>query len=199
MRLRDCIVLLLLLAVAAVTACAPDPLPQDHYYRLQVGVPQKLAAPRLDGVLEVQPLAVGGLLGGRPIVHSVAGQPLELREYHYHLWVEPPTAMLHEQLVAYVRAAGLARTTVTPEIRVEPDFVLGGRIMRLEQVLGPAPGAEVELELSLRAVASDRLLLLESYRQSGEARDSSVAAAVEAINLALRRIYDRFAADVAAL
>ncbi len=188
----------LVLAVAAMaSACAQPPLPEDHFYRLQVTTsPAPLARPPLAGVLEVGRFVADGLTAGRPIVYSQSGQPHALSEYHYHFWVEAPTILLRDQLVAQLRAAKVARFVVTPEMRVDPDFVLSGKIKRLERVVGATPQAVVELELAVRQTASDSLAFLQTYRVEEAVAADSVADAVAAINKALGAIYAKFTADL---
>ena len=157
------------------------------------------AQPPLPGVLEVERFVADGLTAGRPIVYSQSGQPHALHEYHYHFWVEPPTVLLRDQLVAQLRAAKVAKAVVTPEMRVDPDYVLTGKITRLERVVGAAPRAVVELELAVRQTGGDRLAFLQTYRVEEAVAADSVAAAVAAINKALGAIYARFTADLAGL
>ena len=178
-----------------VAACAQDPIPQDNFYRL--GSPAAVApAPApLRGTLEIERFRAEGLGAGRAIVYSRTDQPLRLNEYNYHFWAEPPAVLLQEQLVAYARAARLAERVVTPEMRIEAQQVLTGRIVRLEQVLGPQPQVIVSLEIALRQVGSDRPPLLGTYERVEPAADASVGAAVVAVDRALNHIFSRFIAD----
>lgn len=181
-------------------ACAQPEVPTDRFYRLDVAAPEtRLAKPPLAGTLEVSRFIADGLTAGRPIVYSESGRPREVLEYHYHFWTEPPTIMLRDQLVTYLRAANVASTVVTPEHRVEPDYELSGKIKRLEQVKGTPPGAVVELELALKRSADGQILLLDTYRIEAEARTGSVVAAVDALNSALGLIYTRFTNDISGL
>ena len=185
---------------AMAGACAQPPLPEDHFYRLQVATsPAPLANPPLSGVLEVERFVADGLTAGRPIVWSQSGQPHALSEYHYHFWVEAPTVLLRDQLIAQLRAAKAAKAVVTPEMRVDPDYVLSGKIKRLERVVGATPRAVVELELAVRRTAGDSLAFLQTYRVEEAVATDSVAAAVAAINKALGAIYAKFTADLARL
>ncbi len=188
----------LVLVLAALSAgCAQPPLPEDHFYRLIVDKPETAASgPLLKGALEVDRFAADGLIASRPIVYSLAGRPREVLEYHYHFWAEPPTRMLGDQLVEYLRAAGVARTVVTPEFRVQADYVIVAKIKRLEMIVGAPPRAAVELELGLRKTADDKLLFLGVYGVETEAESATVAAAVEAINKVLGQIYAKFVADI---
>lgn len=189
------------LALAALTlvgACAQPEVPEDNFYRLRVEPPRSAApSPRFKGTIEIERFAADGLTAGRPIVYSESGESYRLREYHYHFWTEPPTVMLRDQLVMYLRGAGVAEAVVTPEMRVEPQYVLTGKIKRLEKIAGPKPMAVLELELGLREAGSGKLVFLDAYLIEKEAENDSVDAAVRALNRALAEAYARFTASVA--
>jgi ABC-type uncharacterized transport system auxiliary subunit len=188
-------VLVLLLA-----ACAQPPVIQDAFYRIQVAPPPAaLEKPKLSGTLEVPRFSADGLMAGRPIVFSEAADPLRVSAYHYHFWLEPPGVMLRDEMVGYLRAAGVARSVVTPELRVDPDFVLIAKIKRVEQVRGSTPKVVVALEVALNARREDRLLLLKTYQVEKAAADNTVGAAAEALNGAVAAIYAALASDIPAL
>lgn len=180
-----------------LAACAQPPLPQDHFYRLEAPRPTAPnAQPRLKGVIEVPRFTADGLVAGRPLVYTEAGKEHELLDYHYHFWVEPPGLMLQDRLVHFLRAAKLADNVVTPELRIEADYVINGRIRRLERVVGAKPPrAVLELELGLRRAKGDRILWLETYRGEPDCAEDSVTSAVQALNGALGTVFQRFLDD----
>ena len=126
-----------------------------------------------------------GLTAGRPIVYSESGRPREVLEYHYHFWTEPPTILLRDQLVVYLRAAKVADTVVTPEHRVEPDYEARGQ--------DQAPGAGQRQAAGRRGRAGAGAEKERRrpnpfpghYRIEAEAKTGTVAAAVDALNSAL--------------
>ncbi len=190
---------LLLATILVLTgACAQQgPVPQDHFYRLIVGPAENpFAGPHLKGTLEVERLAGDGLVAGRPIIYSEAATPNRLREYNYRLWTEAPTVMLRDQLVAYLRSAKAATTVLTPEMRTIPDYVLGGKIRRLEKVIGSPPQVVVELELAIRRTRDSRIVFLDTYKAQVDAENDSIGAAVAAMNQALGQVYARFVKDL---
>lgn len=180
----------------AVASCAQPVVPEDHYYRLTIPPPAAATSPKFPGILEIERFSADGLTAGRSLVYSQASQPNALFEYHYHFWIEPPTVMLQETLVAYLRTAKLATVVVTPELRAQPDHVLAGKIKRLERVLGAKPAVVVEIELGLRRTRDGRLLHVNSYRIESAVQGDSVAAAVDAINRAVSAIYGEFTQDI---
>lgn len=182
------------LGLAWLAACGQPELPGDHYYRLQVAAPQP-AGRTLKGTMEVNRFTADGLVAGRPIVYTDPDQPHQVREYHYHFWIEPPTIMLRDQLVAHLRAAKIAETVTTPEMRANADFILTGRIVRLEKIEGAAPKGALEIELGVRTAAG-KIILLEVYKFEVAAENNTVEAAVRALNKALDGAYAQFIADL---
>lgn len=192
----------LVVAILAVllAACAQPPVTQDTFYRLQVAPPpEALEKPKLPGTVEVPRFPADGLTAGRAIVFSEAADPLQVSAYHYHFWLEPPGAMLRDEMVGYLRAAGVAGSVVTPELRVESDFMLIAKIKRFEQVRGATPKVVVALEVALNGGKGDRLLLLKTYQIEKEATDNTVGAAVKALSDAMAAVCARIAADLPAL
>ena len=76
------------------------------------------------------------------------------------------------------------------------DYILTGRIIRLEKIEGTAPKGVLELELGVRR-ADGKLIFLDVYKMEIAADNNSVEAAVRALNKALDATYAKFAADLA--
>ena len=185
--------------VLLLPGCMAKPVPRTHFYRLDASATSHatMASPRLKGVLVIERFRADGLTGDRPILYS-EGSALELDQHHYHYWVEPPTDILQEQMAAYLRGRNVATTVVTPELRIQPDYVVTGRIIRFERVLGD--GREhvvVEARLTLMDVAAERLVWADTYRIEKPVEGRGVRAAVEAFNQGVGEMLARFADDIA--
>jgi ABC-type uncharacterized transport system auxiliary subunit len=188
--------LLPLVAVLAVSACSAPSVPKEQYFRL-VAAPatEKLAHP-LAGILEASPLGADGVTGERPLLYTAnGGTKLEQRNYAY--WTELPTAMIRDQLVTYLRAAGAAEQVVASELRIGAAYRIQGEIKRLEQSAGDKHDTGIlELELSLIDESDDHLVLSKVYRAETPAADHSIDGAVAALNAGLQDVLKRFAADI---
>ena len=186
------------MAVITVVGCAAQPpVPQDRYYRLQsVVATAPLAAPALPGILEIERFSADGLADGRPIVYIDPTDPNQLLEYHYHFWTQSPSIMLRDELVTYLRAVKVATNVVSPEMRLEPEFAMTGRSVRLEQILSNPGSTVMELEFAIRKQSDNKLVFLKSYRQDVKQASSGVSGAVDALNQALNLIYADLLADL---
>jgi cholesterol transport system auxiliary component len=192
------LVALALLSAGLVTACGSSaPVPEDQFYRLRAMAPSsQFSKPLLPGTLEIDRFVADGLTAGRPIVYSEAGKPYQVKEYHYHFWTLPPTVMLRDELVTYLRARKVSDVVVTPEMRVSPDYVLIGKINRLEKIVGKPPKAVLELELAIRKASGGKLVILDTYRIETPSSGTGVDAAVESLNISLTDAYAEFVADL---
>jgi cholesterol transport system auxiliary component len=195
---RICRQLVPALVAMAWVGCASGPAPRDHFYRLEVATPQAFESPSLAGTLEVDRLRVEAVNQERQILYRDASRGGEIAQHAYHHWVDTPSVMLQDQLVQYLRAANVAENVVTPAIHVESDYLVTGRIIRFERLLGGGePRVAVEIELALLRTKDRDLLLLENYREERTAAGAGVAAAVTALGQATSAIFERFVADIA--
>lgn len=191
---------LLLLGVLVTGCAAQPPVPSDKFYRLQaVFAAAPSSSVKFSGNFEIERFTADGLTAGRPIVYMESNDPNQLQEYHYHFWTQPPTVMLRDELVTYLRHAMIADSVVIPEMRLEPQYVMTGRIRKLEQVLGQPNRTRLELEIAVRQPSTGKLLFLKSYEHEATQNSPGVAAAVDSLNEALNIIYSDLLADLRAL
>ncbi|WNK01043.1 ABC-type transport auxiliary lipoprotein family protein [Thalassospiraceae bacterium LMO-JJ14] len=192
---------LIFAAVLLVAGCASQPpVPTDKYYRLQAVLAAAPAStPRFQGNFQVERFTADGLTAGRPIVYVESNDGNQLLEYHYHFWTQPPTVMLRDELVTYLRASKIAESVVTPDMRLDPQYVMTGRIRKLEQVLGSPNRTRLELEIALRQTDNNKLMFLKSYLHESNQTSPGVSSAVDALNEALNIIYSDLLADLRSL
>ncbi len=195
-------VLAMLVVLTGLSACASaPPVPEDHFYRLQaVYADESLANKPLAGTIEVERFVADGLTSERPIVFSEMDKPNIVKAYHYHFWIKPPTVMLRDELVSFLRASKISDAVVTPEMRVNADYALTGKIKHLEQVRAKEQTRTLlEMEIGLRRPSDGKLLFLDSYKVENIAGGVGVATAVESLNTALSIIYSDFLSHISNL
>jgi cholesterol transport system auxiliary component len=181
--------------LAALSACTQPAMPDDHYYRLGAAPAEGISG-ALTGVIEVSRFIADGLAGRRPIVYTEGGDSRQVRSYHYHSWSEPPPIVLQNTLVAYLRATMREAQLVTPDMRVEPDYIISGKIRRFEQVLGAPGKIDLALEFAVKRTRDDKMILLKPYSVTVGTSDATVGEAVRRINQGLNAIYAKFLSEI---
>lgn len=187
-----------LMVLGLLAGCASQPpVPSDKYYRLQaVFAAAPFASVKFPGNLEIERFTADGLTAGRPIVYNDSNNTNQLLEYHYHFWTQPPTIMLRDELVSYLRTAKMFTNVVIPEMRINPDYVMTGRILKMEQILGSPNRTRLEMEISLRRPDNNKLMFLKTYTHETTQSSAAVPAAVTGLNEALNVIYSDLLADL---
>src|SRR3954453_15199652 len=118
-----------IVAFILVAGCMAPTVPKEQNFpSVAAPAPEPLAHP-LAGILEASPLGADGVTGERPLLYTAnGGTKLEQRSYAY--WTELPTAMVRDQLVTYLRAAGAAEQVAPSELRIGGAYRIQGEIKR---------------------------------------------------------------------
>ena len=96
-----------------------------------------------------------------------------------------------------LRHVAFLHQVITPEMRLDADFRLAGRVNRFERLVADGSArATIELEFNLVRLGDHELLLLKTYREEEGAAGSEIGNSVEAFSRALHRILERLAADL---
>jgi ABC-type uncharacterized transport system auxiliary subunit len=133
----------------------------------------------------------------RRMLYRNTSDPSQVRREGYDSWVDPPPVMVQRAVVAFLRSANAAEAVVTPQMRFDADFRLGGRVHRFERVVAPdSSRAAIELEFTLARLEDRELLLLETYREQEDVAGDGVGDAVNAFSRALHRILERLLIDL---
>ena len=191
-----CLATLLVAGLLAGAGCAGGDVPRDRYYRLEAGAPAApLATPTLPGSLRVAPLRGDALTRGTALLYSDPASPSEVHRLAYEHWVDSPPAMLQRALTDFLREARVADRVLPAYASSQVDWVVSGRIRRLERIVSQAGSrAVLELELGLSRGSHREPLLQRRYRE-----EHPVEKGVVGMDAALTALLQRFLDDLAAL
>lgn len=183
-----------------LTGCAAaPPVPEDNFYRLSPVAQETTTTSLFSGAtIEVARFVADGSVSNRPLLYTTEDNPNAVSEYHYHFWIEAPPILIKDALVSYLRASAIAKRVVTPEMRVEADYSVLGRIKRLEVSNGSNYSGVVALEMGLRRNSDGELLVLEEYEATVPASANNVGAAITAVQQATEEVFKRFMQDIQA-
>jgi cholesterol transport system auxiliary component len=179
-----------------IIACQSGPAPREAYYRLEPEIQQFAPDPLACGTILVGRFETRGFAGGRAIVFRDQDNSLEIQRYHYHLWSETPALMIQDAIARSLRAAGLARYVITPVERANADWIVSGRLIRMDHYPNATPGrVEIETEIGMVAANTRGTLFLKRYLETEPAASNGIDDAVRAFNTALERMLTRFQHD----
>lgn len=182
------------LALAAGCSGQP-PVPEDHYYYLMRPATVESPAPLSDGVVFVESFIADGVHRERALTY-MDGPATELKQYHYHHWVDSPARLLRDHLIDFLRAGNSAAlVTDAPTERVE--LAIYGKIRRFDIIAGRGT-AQVAVALEFRVVkaGSDGPPFVRLYERRQEANDRTINGSVEALSAALTDMYSELVKDL---
>ena len=185
--------------VILLQACVgSSPVPPDRYYRLQDPANvAKLSQPLISKTLGIKRLRADGLHSGRAIVYVDRKSPLELLRYHYHHWVESPSHLIQDNMVAYFRAIGLAKKIVRYDSVKQADMLISGELLRFERILtDDGPQVLVTMELHYGQGSGHSSRWDNTYSARIKANGPKLYATIEAFSKALEMIYIEFTKDL---
>jgi cholesterol transport system auxiliary component len=184
--------------LAGLMACVGGPAPRDHFYRLEVPPPAATrSAPALSGALEIDRPTSDDLVRGRGVLYSESAGAAELSAYGFQLWVDSPTLLIQRQLADWLRQAGAADPVALPEAGADEAWRVSGHLEHFEHVVA-SDVVLVQLQLRLTDARNSRLVFQKVYRAEAPVAGPGPAGAVPAFGVALRAIFERFDADLAA-
>ena len=184
-------------ALLLLAACSSDPVPRDAFYRLggAAAVAPRAGGP-IRGGLEIPPLRAAGIVNERAILYR--DSPTRLEQYSYHAWIEPPAALVQRALIDVLRQNQAFERIVSPDMRLDRDYELGGDLRRWEHVRGENAAA-IEIEISIRRIRGNQQVLLKTYSANVPAQGESIDAVVAAFTRGMYSISAALMADIALL
>lgn len=125
-----------------LAACAAKPIDPERFFRPELPTPAERPKPPLR--LLVEPFRVLGIYADRALVVRDAGGAY--RQSHGRSWIGPPSLLLGEVLVDYLRAAYGRDAVFTPQARLDAEVTIRPQLSRFERVQ-TAAGDRAELAL----------------------------------------------------
>lgn len=192
-------VLLILLPVLLLAACASAPVPDMAFYRMP-SVPDRdpsvHAEPRFPIPITVSPFRADGVYNDQAILYALKPEG-SIKAYHYQLWDEPPSALLQRRLIDQLRREFAARMITD---RLPPGLEalrISGRLQRFERVrMNQRWHARVRMEIRVELRPQDPPLLLSQYGADVATETDTIQASIRAFAEALDQSYAAFSADL---
>jgi ABC-type uncharacterized transport system auxiliary subunit len=150
--------------------------------------------------LDVDKVSADPLRSGRAVLYRDSRKPLEVKRYHYEFWVDQPPRMVHQALVDYLRASGVADPTDGESRPADGNYALKAHLKRFDRVVGAGrPKVEIELQTTVYANGSGLPLWTNNYLHQQESDTGDMHATAAAMQTALANIFASMVEDLAAI
>lgn len=190
---------IILLLLAGLSGCGSmEPLPSDTFYRLRISpiVNANSNGQRwTENTIRVAKFRASGVHRERAIVFSESDQVV-IKQHRYHLWFDSPERILQDELVSYLRAAGVSPAISAHELR-DNGLEIKGQIRQMDHVIG-TEGTSIVVALALDLVRREpekSLVLGAEYRESRTISGNEMGSVAAAISDAVGVIFERFVTD----
>jgi len=183
-------------AAFTLVGCSSGPVPRDMFYRLTGLAPAApLAGGAIKGTIEVPPFRATGIVNERAILYREG--PRALSQYSYHTWSDPPASMMQQAFIDALRGAQAFTLVGAPTMKLDRDFELVGTIHQLEHVVvSGSSNVVIELEVAVRRVRDNKVLIAKTYRGEAPAPADDIDATVAAFTKAMDKILADFLGDL---
>tara|TARA_B100001250_G_C19802288_1_gene791648 strand:+ start:215 stop:808 length:594 start_codon:yes stop_codon:yes gene_type:complete len=177
-----------------LNACIKQPpLPTDHYYRFPIL--QSISADKeMINSISVITFQADGLYRERAILYSE--NEIEIKQYHYHHWIDSPRRLLQEHLAERLRLSNISEVVLTT-FEGNSNIIIKGKIKAFEQKkLNDKNSAFVSIEFRVEENNVSLPILYKQYTQVIDSEGSSMTSTINAFGIAVNSIYENFYYDL---
>ena len=188
---------LLLACMLSLSACANNPpVPEDRYYRLPWPHTSLAEVKLTAGGIFVEQFIADGLYRERPLIHADDRMGMELKQYHYHHWVDSPARMLRDHLIRYLTESRAA-DYVVDYIDPSANLAIHGKIKAFERsIYNNTDQVNVEIDFRVDKTGNGLTVLTSTYHVRTPVRTHHMNEVVLAFENALKQVYAQLLADL---
>jgi cholesterol transport system auxiliary component len=188
--MKHLLILLLLLLLPVVAGCLrlDREAPPRDFYALEAHREAEPSEIPHFGAVRVYRFEAPPRFGGDRFVY----RPEELRyeDDYYNRFISPPGVLVAEEVRRWFDTSGLFREVLAAPARIEPAYLLEGRIVEIYGDFRKTPTAVLALEISFvhDAKARSEILLRRTYRSTQPLEEASPGALAQGWSRALEEI-----------
>ena len=188
-----CFVAALLLSTG-LSSCGGK-IPPTNYYVLELPAAPRAQAEAFPASAVVTPFRASQMLTQDRIVYRPAAG--EVGFYEYHRWAEDPRQTITSTFISRLQALGTFETVVPFDGRTKADYILRGRIEKLEEVdFGGGVSVHVRLSAELISFDERKPVWQGVSEQKGQVAVGEVSAVVAEMSRAVRVGLDKLSAEL---
>ncbi len=185
----------ILLSFGAV-ACGGGKIPPTRYYALELPAAPAPSPAGQGFSAAVMPFRAERMLNQDRIVYRPTRQ--EVGYYEYHRWAEDPRSAVTSAVIERLRASGAFQSVALFDGRTRSDFVLRGRVERLEEVdYDGGVKAHASIAAELLDATNQRVIWEGSASATRTVGTSDVHAVVEQLSAAVNESVTKLSGEIA--
>ena len=193
---RTACVVAAVMVVLSAFSCGGE-IPPTHYYKLNIP-PAPLAAQGAGSKTAIlMPFRGSKMLTQDKIIYRPNGE--EVGFYEYHRWAEDPRTTIAQSLLDHLRSNKTFHRIVLFDGRTTADYIIRGRIERLEEVDSP-DGSTVSVALRVSAdvlsVANREPLWSGAHEETAGVQTRDVRTVVSKMSAAAAASVAKLATDI---
>ena len=180
--------IILLLLSLLLSACfgSPGSVPEDRFYKIKIAAPEVVASKYKR--ITIKKVYAYGLYNERAILYSKAEMPLQIKRYHYHHWVMPPTQIIQHGLKEYLIQSRIAKTVIEQAVSRGRGLQISAELLAFERIIRQSEQlAHVKLEFEVKY--PDGRYRSYQYSRKVKAGRNTLHATAEAYGVALASIF----------
>lgn len=186
-------ILVLLSLLLAGCFGSPSSVPEDRFYTLSVS-PSKTVTEKYKSII-INKIHAYGIYNERAILYARSELPLQIKRYHYHHWVMPPTQLIQNSLKKYLVKSEIASNVVVQAVNTGDSLRISAEILAFERIINKNENSvKVEIEFSVKQ--SNNQYKNYRYSQTVKAEKDTLHSAAVSYGKALSIIYSKFVKDL---
>ena len=184
----------ILLLLTFLATCGGK-IPPTFYYQLHLPDPPASGATPSPATALIMPFKASEMLTQDRIVYRPS--PEEVGFYEYHRWAEDPRTTVTSSFHGQLRRRGTFSRVVGFDGRTQADYLIRGRIERLEEVdYGGEVTVRARLSLDLLELSTRETVWQGVSENSQPVQVAEVRSVVTQMSAAMRMSIDKLAADL---
>jgi uncharacterized lipoprotein YmbA len=182
-------------AILVLAAACGGKIPPTNYYVLHFPPQQPASAKPLTATAVVMPLRASEMLTQDRIVYRET--PEQVGFYEYHRWAEDPRLTITQAIIEQLRQRRTFRQVVLFDGRSKADYIIRGRLDRLEEVDYPE-GVSVRVQLSVKLLDAQEAETLwqGAAEETGKVGVGEVRSVVAEMSAAARSGVEKLASEL---
>jgi len=189
-----CYICLVALSVL-LTGCfgSPASVPEDRFYTLKINKPDNVATKYKN--IAIEKVRAYGLYNERAMLYAKSELPLQIKRYHYHHWVIPPTKMIQQGLKEYLDESQVASNVTSNSISRNTGLRVSVELLAFERVISKSKQmVRVKLEFNvIDAIGKQKTY---QYYESVATDKNTLHAAAKAYGIALSNVFKKLLKDL---